>query len=168
MGFSEQLESLYAGERNRLFTYALSFLGDAEGSEDVVQDVFRKLCEAPVKAADLRAFVYRCVRNRALDVVRSQARRKRNPAEEAIASIYAIDQPAPWAGLLSQERAKQVEQALRTLRAEEREVLVLRIYGDMTFDSISKVLEAPLGTVTSQYRRALAKLRRRLQGERPG
>ena len=55
MGFYERLESVYRAERRRLFTYALSILRDEKSSEDVVHDVFRKLCETPPAADDLRA-----------------------------------------------------------------------------------------------------------------
>ena len=50
MGVYERLESVYRTERDRLFTYALSILGNEESSEDVVHDVFRKLCETPPEA----------------------------------------------------------------------------------------------------------------------
>ncbi len=165
MDFVEQLESLYSAERDRLFTYALSVLGNEGRSEDVVHDVFRRLCESPVQAGDLRAFVYRCVRNRALDLLRGDARRKNNPGAGEPTSIYAIGHSVPWEGMLSEQRARQVEKGLQSLRVEEREVVVLHIHSEMTFEAISALLEAPLGTVASRYRRALAKLRKTLKGE---
>lgn len=165
MGFLKRLGSLYAEERGRLFTYALSFLGDAGLSEDVVQDVFRRLCESQTEVNDLRAYVYRCVRNRSIDLIRSRAGKKHSPGPRGATSIYAIDECPAEDATLSRERAERVAEALRTLRAAEREVVVLHIYSEMTFDSIAEVLAAPLGTVTSRYQRALAKLRKALQGE---
>ena len=165
MGVSKHLESVYRTERDRLFTYALSILGNEESSEDVVHDVFRKLCQAPPEADDLRAFVFRCVRNRAIDEVRKRARAESALAAEGDASIFALDSREPWAEAVSRERAGQVERSLKGLGAEQREVVVLHIYGGMTFSSISKVLETPFGTVVSRYRRALAKLRKALEEE---
>ena len=137
MGFHERLESVYRAERKRLFTYALSILRDEERSEDVVHDVFQKLCQAPPEADDLRAFVFRCVRNRAFDALRKDARTKSPLIPERGGSIYALDSHEPWAYAVSRERAQQVERSLHGLATEQREVVVLHIYGDMTFSSIS-------------------------------
>jgi RNA polymerase sigma-70 factor (ECF subfamily) len=166
MNFLERLESVYRAERGRLFTYALSLLGDRNLSEDVVQDVFRKLCQSPVDANDLKAFVYRCVRNRALDLLRQKVRKGDTAASSSQMSIYATDRNSPVGqGILSEERARQVERALYSLRDGEREVVVLHVYSGMTFKEISQVLESPPGTVASWYRRALGKLRQKLEGD---
>jgi RNA polymerase sigma-70 factor (ECF subfamily) len=162
----QELEHLYQRERDRLFTYALSILRDQHLAEDVVQDVFQKLWRHAGEPRDLRTYVYACVRNRALDVrreARSRETASLEPSEHA--SIYSFDGSVPWSGLLSEERARQVEQAMGQLSEEEREVVVLHVYGELTFESMASVLKAPLGTVVSRYRRALVKLRKALGGE---
>jgi RNA polymerase sigma-70 factor (ECF subfamily) len=162
----QELEYLYQRERDRLFTYALSILRDQHLAEDVVQDVFQRLCRQPREPRDLQTYVYACVRNRALDV-RQEARSRETASLDHAAhdSIYLFDGRAPWSALLSEERARQVEQAMVQLSEEEREVVVLHVYGELTFESVATVLEEPLGTVASRYRRALAKLRKALEGE---
>ncbi|KPJ62715.1 MAG: hypothetical protein AMS15_03005 [Planctomycetes bacterium DG_23] len=166
MRFLQRLESLYRAERCRLFTYALSLLGDESLAEDVVQDVFRRFCETPVNPKDLRSFVYRSVRNRAIDLLRRKSRRKTYTHPSAPASIYAIDTTLAEQSILSQERAHQVETALQTLRIEEREIIVLHIYNGLTFDAIAKILDAPIGTMVSRYHRSLTKLQKKLKGEK--
>ncbi len=164
MSFMARLESLYRAERCKLFTYALSILRDEGLSEDVVQDVFQRLCDLTVDAEDLRSFVYKSVRNRALDLLRRENRKKGDPGAERSASIYAIDNPRQEESTLSEERARKLENALNSLEDLEREVIVLRIYGGLTFEEVSKILEVPGGTVASRYRRGLAKMRRKLEG----
>lgn len=159
----EALEALYRSERSRLFTYALSLLADESAAEDVVQDVFRKLCQSPPVARDLRAFVYRSVRNRALDILRRRQRDRERACQNV--SIYAMDEGAGWDGLLSEDEARRIDRALSTLRMEEREVIVLHIYSEMTFEEIAAAQEAPMGTVAGRYRRAIAKLRETLEGK---
>lgn len=170
MKFLQRLESLYRVERCRLFTYALSLLGDESLSEDAVQDVFRRLCESPVNARNLRSFVYRSVRNRALDLLRHESRRKDNSSAAKATSIYwrhhAFDTLPAGDTILSRERARQIEKGLNSLEEQEREVIVLHIYSGLTFDAVSKILDAPIGTVASRYRRALGKLRDKLKGEK--
>jgi RNA polymerase sigma-70 factor (ECF subfamily) len=49
---------------------------------------------------------------------------------------------------------------MTTLPAEQREVLLLHVWGDLTFREIAEILDLPANTVASRYRYALAKLRR--------
>jgi RNA polymerase sigma-70 factor (ECF subfamily) len=168
MSFRSSVEELYRTARDQLFTYALSITGDSSLSEDVVQDVFRRLCQEPVDAKDLRSYVFRSVRNRALDHVRFKSRSGRPTGDSTgWASIYRSDAATPEERMVSAETARQVEAALYELEPDERECIVLHIYGEMTFETMSKVLEAPMGTVASRYRRGLAKLRETLGREMP-
>ena len=167
MSVSSIVEDLYRTVREQLFTYALSITGDPSLSEDVVQDVFRRLCQEPVDAGDLRSYVFRSVRNRALDHVRLKSRRSVRGDDTGWASIYRSDAASPEERMVSAETARQVQAALYGLEPDERECIVLHIYGEMTFEMMSKVLEAPMGTVASRYRRGLAKLREALGREMP-
>lgn len=53
-----------------------------------------------------------------------------------------------------------LRQALDALKPKEREVVHLKIMGEMTFQEIADVLKVPLGTVTWRYQNAIQKLRR--------
>jgi RNA polymerase sigma-70 factor (ECF subfamily) len=163
MHSTDAFERLYRSHRSGLFTYALSLLGDETAAEDVVHDVFGSLCESPPRAHDLRAFVVRCVRNRALDLLRRRQRSKEHPAQQD--SIYAVDDRTHWNGVLSKDQARRIDRAMQALRTEEREIIVLHVYNDMTFHQIARALDAPMGTVVSRYRRGLARLREKLEGE---
>ena len=57
----------------------------------------------------------------------------------------------------------KLESAIRELPVEQSEVLVMKIWGEMTFDEIATVLDISMNTVASRYRYALAKLRERMQ-----
>ena len=102
------------------------------------------------------------MRNRAFDLLRKNHLAKESSNQSV--SIYAIDETHVWEGILSQDLAREIEQAMGALRTEEREVIALHIYSEMTFEQISDALEAPVGTVASLYRRAIEKLRRKLKG----
>jgi RNA polymerase sigma-70 factor (ECF subfamily) len=167
MSVRSSVEELYRTARDPLFTYALSITGDPSLSEDVVQDVFRRLCQEPVEADDLRSYVFRSVRNRALDHVRRKSRRGAGGDGTAWASIYRSDVSTAEERMVSAETMRQVEAALYELDADEKECIVLHLYGAMTFEMMSQVLEAPMGTVASRYRRGLEKLRRTLGREMP-
>ena len=53
-----------------------------------------------------------------------------------------------------------VEEALAVLNSAEREIITLKIMGDMTFKEIAALLDQPMGTVTWKYQNAIKKLRR--------
>jgi RNA polymerase sigma-70 factor (ECF subfamily) len=58
---------------------------------------------------------------------------------------------------------RQVEQAMATLSADEREVVILKEYQDLTFPEIAEVLDVPLSTVKTRLYRGLSQLRHRLE-----
>ena len=60
------------------------------------------------------------------------------------------------------DRREAIETALRELPDEQREVLGLKIWGDLTFDQVAEQLDLPPNTAASRYRYALAALRREL------
>lgn len=62
--------------------------------------------------------------------------------------------------LESRELAETVQAALKQLPLEQREVLVLRVWGELSFPEIAEVLEIPVDTAASRHRYALAALRK--------
>ena len=99
------------------------------------------------------------MRSAALDSLRSQDRRNRR--ESAFQQTTAEE---PWAlfesSLEQKEDAAIIEQALGQLPPEQREVLVLRIWGELTFAEIATALGDSINTVASRYRYGLEALRR--------
>jgi RNA polymerase sigma factor (sigma-70 family) len=152
---------LYALHRQGLYTLALSVTGRPDRAEDAVHDAFARVCRnrgTLETAADPVAYVYAAVRNAALDCVR----RQRLPAEPP-ASIFNGHVPGPEALALGAERERSVAEAVEGLPDAQREVVVLRVYGGLTFAQIASVVGEPLQTVATRYRRALERLKRRLE-----
>jgi len=159
------LEALYRQQRQGLFTYAMSILGDAHLAEDVVHDVFARICELELPTDGLTAFVYRSVRNRAIDLLRRVRRQAAYEADRRAASIYDTGGSRHADPLVDAETARQVERALERLPAVQREVIVLHVHAGLTFDEVGKILGSPLSTVASYYRRGLARMRESLKGK---
>jgi RNA polymerase sigma-70 factor (ECF subfamily) len=101
-----------------------------------------------------------CVRRCALDWQRSQRRLAQR--EEQAARREAEPQ---FAEAKDNERRAAIETALHELPAEQSTVLVMKIWGGLTFAQIAAALEIPTNTATSRYRYALAKLREALAQE---
>ena len=155
-----QLERIYTQHRQGLFTLALSITRCPARAEDAVHNAFARLWQLrEPPSQDLKAYVFRAVRNAAVD----QVRRQTATAEDITAvSIYDDRQLGAESDAIRTERQQHIRIALEKLEDADRQVVVLRIYSELTFQEMAQVLDEPLATVASRYRRALAKLREEL------
>jgi RNA polymerase sigma-70 factor (ECF subfamily) len=101
------------------------------------------------------ALVYATIRRRAIDLARSRARRETREAG------IAADAPVVWfdPGPESRERARLIEESMRTLPEYYREVVTLKIWGGLTFAEIASALDIPANTAASRYRYGIEALR---------
>ena len=130
-------------------------------AEDVVQEAFVRFWRSRHRADDPTAYLYTCVQNCALNWQRGRERRSRR--EEVAARPEA---EVSLAGPLGQEeRREAIEAILRSLPETQREVLVMKVWGGLSFPQIAEALRIPANTAASRYRYALAKLRERLAEE---
>jgi RNA polymerase sigma-70 factor (ECF subfamily) len=151
----EDIQELYQEHGAALLAYASALLGDRTSGEDVLQQVFLKLLAGRVPVpAEARPYLFRAVRNTALNSRRAGAR------------TVPLDDHS-WlmnpAGMM--EAGIELEKAMETLPSEQREVVVMRVWGEMTLEEIATVLDVPANTVASRYRYALDKLRELLRDE---
>ncbi len=154
---TEQLRAFYVEHRQQLFTYALSITRHREAAEDAIHAAFQQLLRRGKCVADLRPYVFRCVRNAALDAQRRAAVRGDSIFLEPDATASTA---APAFNVCS---SRELDEKLQTLSPDEREVIVLKIYDGFTFQEIADLRGMPLPTVASWYRRGLEKLKTLLQ-----
>ena len=74
--------------------------------------------------------------------------------------MVAGNEPAPGQQLEYRESIERLRRAILSLRGEEKEVFLLRQNGDLTYEQIAEMRHVPVGTVKTQMRTALIKLRR--------
>ncbi|WP_157665037.1 RNA polymerase sigma factor [Mariniblastus fucicola] len=164
------MESLYREHRQGLFTYALSILGCGQTAEDAIQNAFARLHDAPIPIGGIEddkmvPYVFRCVRNCAIDLQRNQQRQQRL-GESLFESVQQReDQASPDDAMLTQERAEQLRAAIDGLAELEREVVVLKIFAGLTFEQAGEMAETSPKTMATRYRRALLKLKDHLKGQ---
>ena len=127
-------------------------------AEDIVQEAFVRFWRRQ-HSIENRALLYATVRSTALDRLRSDQRRARREAMAADDSAETFDPPF----LAMDEGQQLLAAAVERLPNEQREVLVLKIWNDLTFAEIGNVLEIPQNTAASRYRYALGALRKTLQ-----
>jgi RNA polymerase sigma-70 factor (ECF subfamily) len=125
-----------------------------------MQTGFLKFWRTRHRARDEVAYLYTCVRGAAMDLGRSQ--RRRTIRESALTT----PDPAPVEPAVeSAQRNAAIEAALADLPADQREVVVMRLWGGLTFAQIGQALHIPLPTAASRYRYALQRLETDLSQE---
>ena len=156
----EALHVLYVGTRQELFTYALSITGNREAAEDAIHGVFERLLRRRGLPPNLRAYVFRSVRNAGYD-----AWRRTNSRAESIFDETTVVE-AVETGSFESGGVDELGPLLQRLSADEREAIVLKIHGGLTFQEIAELRRAPLPTVASWYRRGLERLKTMLTQDR--
>lgn len=192
-GDEAALSELYDRHAESLFRAALLRLGDRGLAEEVLQDTYLALWNRAElfdgAQGSVIGWLSTIARNRAIDRLRSSARR---PAPVALSSLAAAGAEAqaaddardailaaatPVAGVTAApdperevdvaELRREVDQALAGIPDQERQVLTLAYYDQLSQSEIAARLAWPLGTVKTRTRRALARLRETLGEHRP-
>jgi RNA polymerase sigma-70 factor (ECF subfamily) len=148
--------------RDELVSTLWFMLGNQEDALDVAQEAFLRCWrtqESLPGVQNLRAWIFRVGLNAAKDLQRSAWRRRVKPLSgNEIKPI--VDNNAPGQEVENQETLARLRQALMQLRPEEKEVFLLRQNGDLTYEQIADLHDRPVGTVKTQMRSALQKLRK--------
>ena len=149
------LARIHAEHAVGVYRFAWSITRDESLAQDVVQELFLKLARdlAPLtNAQSERAMLFTLTRNLALDVLRRRGREEK--------ALDALQQQTPrWFQPADIESGEQLTHALAALPEEQRSVVHLHVWEDLSFREIAELLGAPLQTIASRYRYALDKLR---------
>jgi RNA polymerase sigma-70 factor (ECF subfamily) len=147
--------------RDELVSTLWFMLGNQEDALDVAQDTFLRCWRAQdglPEVQNLRAWIFRVGLNAAKDLQRSAWRRRAKPLGADLQPIVVTNSPGQ--DVENQEILDRLRQALMHLRPEEKEVFLLRQNGELTYEQIADLHERPVGTVKTQRRSALQKLRK--------
>lgn len=161
---SEALVSLFNQLRDELVSTLVYVLGNKEDANDAAQDAFIKCWNAREqlpRILNLRAWIFRIAFNTAKDMQRSAWNRRVRPLRGE-AFMMTAQESAPSKTLEDKESVELVRKAILRLREEEKEVFLLRQNGDLTYEQIAEIRQCPVGTVKTQMRSALEKLRKML------
>jgi RNA polymerase sigma-70 factor (ECF subfamily) len=154
----DRIGELYDRFAVGLYHYALMILADPAAAGDAVQQVFVALLRLERSIDSDERYLRRAVHNECYSALR---RRRRDPAATGGPLLDAIaatdDRP---------DERIAIEQALRALPAEQREVLHLKVFEGMTFREIADLCGESMNTVASRYRYGIEKLRAQLGAER--
>ena len=150
-------KSWFARHGAKLLLFARQQARNPHDAEDLVQEAFVRIWRLYGHTGEVApGLVYRAVRRLAIDWARSLDRRKIR--EQKVVAEFPLFESFK-SSIEQNERQKAILAAVDRLPPEQKEVLTLKIWGELTFDEIGRTLDLSLNTVASRYRYALQKLR---------
>ena len=145
----------------RLLLFARQQTRCEADAQDVVQEAVLECWQRQADGAPPAAgILFATIRRRAIDLGRSSDRRAGREA------VVVGGQSEAWFddGVAERERSRLIQEVMRQLPEDFREVVTLKVWGELTFAEIAAALEIPANTAASRYRYGLAELRKLTNG----
>lgn len=159
------LAELYDKYGGRVYSLAVSIVGENMAAQEVTQDTFIKVWEHPeayrYDTSKFLAWLLMITRHRAIDHLRRESLRSGQSMsmdDEAMPEM-------PDVSLALDEKWREMRHVMDGLPAEQREVIVMAYYHGLSQSEIAEMLGWPLGTVKTRLRLGMQKLRDALTGE---
>ena len=155
------LADLYDAHADALYGFVLNLTRSAAESEDILHDLFLKLARDEKRLRPLavqKSYLFTMAHRAVIDSARRrQARDRRHEA----AALEPVDlfQPDPDHAMLAAETSR----LLAALPLEQRAVVHLKLWEDLTFAEIAEALDIPPNTAASRYRYGIDKMREGLR-----
>ncbi len=150
-------KSWFARHGAKLLLFARQQARNPDDAEDLVQEAFVRIWRLYGHTGEVApGLVYRAIRRLAIDWARSIDRRVIR--EQKTYELSPLSSSFEY-NLENEERQQALLRSVDRLPMEQKEVLTLKIWSELTFDEIARTLDLSLNTVASRYRYALLKLK---------
>jgi RNA polymerase sigma-70 factor (ECF subfamily) len=181
-GSREALTRIYEKYKADLLLLAMGLLNDKTAAEDVVHDVFLSFVRSLDRfrlTGSLKGFLLTCTANHARNWNKAQRVRSRfgvpasagsdppkgGTPNRGLGAATRNVAEEPIEILVCNEQLEMLSRALAELPFEQREIVMLHLHGQMTFQAIAKAMAISTNTAKSRYRYGIDKLRVTLNGE---
>lgn len=149
--------------KNKLYRFALRFLGDEEEAKDVVQEVFVRVWNGRSQMAGVQnweAWCMRITKNLSLDRIRAMSRKQAQPLEQQ--THTHPDTFTPYDSTETLENMKRINELIAGLPEKQRQVMHLRDIEGYSYQEIADILEIDMNQVKVNLFRARASVRQQL------
>lgn len=153
----EELEHAYQSFGDQFYRTALAVTRCRATAQDAVQTAFAKALRISHQPRDIKAYMFRSIRNAAIDL-----RRKQRRTVPLTADMIFETPPEQQAHVELVERLEKIARCLEKLSEDERETIIQHLAADLSFQEIADQRQRPLPTITSWYRRGMAKLKKKM------
>lgn len=171
-GDKSGLKEIYENYIGYIYRIIYDVLQNKENAEDVTSEFFIRLWDKAEQfkpGSGHKGYLATMARNMAIDFLRKHRREELTALMQDLGAEQEEEEPGR-SRLYQKETESMVEQevvsdlsirqALETLKPSERQVVSLKVLGELTFKEIADVMGIPMGTVTWKYQNAIKKLRR--------
>jgi RNA polymerase sigma-70 factor (ECF subfamily) len=159
----EAFENRVLPTKNKLFRFALRFLGNEEEAKDIVQEVFIKVWNGRNQMDEVRnweAWCMRITKNLSLDRIRVMTRRHTQPMEETF-NLH-LQTLTPHESTEIGERMEKINHMIAALPDKQRQVIHLRDVEGYSYQEISEILEMDMNQVKVNLFRARTAVREKM------
>lgn len=164
-GDRARLRDLFVDHYEELCGFARRYVESDDSARDVVQEIFYRVWrlrhDRPLASIE-RAYLYRAVRNEALN--RVERHRSRSESLESVRPRVQGAPPGPEEDFERRRVEERVREAVEALPPRCREVFLLVRHDGLTYREAARALDLSPSTIDTQMGRALKELRRRLDG----
>lgn len=171
-GEQELFRDLVQRYQGRLVNYLYRLLRSTQEAEDLAQEVFFKVYKALDRYDPKYKFstwLFRVAQNAAIDQIRKRRLqlvsmdRQGSGNDDLGTWEFPSSDPSPYGDLRNRERGEAIQVAIDGLPWDYRELIVLRHYGELSYDEIAKLKDMPLGTVKNKLFRGRQMMKENLQ-----
>ena len=171
-GQDRAFDKLFKRYERPLFSFILRFVRDREGAEDLFQQTWMKVIKALPQYEERGSFsswLFGIANNCCVDHARKKARSK----VDDLTSSEGLDRlpnlhPNPEDTVIKKEQKAWLEQAVEQLPQEQKQVVLMRLFGQLPFKEIARVVNCPLNTVLGRMHYALKNLKKMAEQEHGG
>lgn len=153
------MAEVYRRDGTALMAYARAITRHAHDAEDALQTALIEVLRHPAAdISNIRAYLYRAVRNAALNGIRARIRRLRREEGSHQVPREIFQEPSA-----RREELDALNRAMAELSAEQREAVIMKLWGGLSFSEIGTVAGVPRDTAASRYRYAVQALRKQMR-----
>lgn len=150
-----ELTALFQERKEQLFIAAIAITHDRSAAEDAVADAMLAISQLERAPDDLQAYFFRTVRNKALHASKASSR---FDSDSQLENFIDTSAKSPQQKIF----VKEMLTLLESLPIEQQQVLIMKLFGDLTFGEIALITATNSNTVASWYRRGLASLKEKI------
>lgn len=160
----ELAAQLYGLHGKALFRYLVSLCGNHDEANDLLQLIFVKICRRPERFQNLKDsqnFLLKVARNEWLDEIRRK-KKQGGSIDPTELLLKSSSESSPSGAMEKTEWLAQLQRELFSLPAEQRELIQLHLFENLSFQIISEITNTARSTLSMRYQRAMKRLKEKL------
>ena len=163
----EDFEIVFRKYYQRLFQYAMKYIGNEDDAHNTVQDIFTAVYEKHLfvkPESFLKPYLFTAVRNRCINYLKHQkiVTLHQSQAARSLKELELDYYGSAEKSLIETETFREIHAAIDELSEEQREAIILSRFEGLKNKEIAEKLNISVRTVETRIYRALAELRKRL------